>query len=91
MSPEQELALMAWILLVAWTLPTNVPGGTEGVFMKSSRSNHSLPTILALASAGLTAPAWALDTIVPIPEPGSMALALGAIGVAVLVWRNRKK
>jgi PEP-CTERM motif len=59
--------------------------------MKSRHANRLVPTILAVATAGLSFPAWALDTIAPIPEPGTMVLLLGAVGAAVLVWRNRKK
>lgn len=90
-SSKQELARAAWLLLAASSVPASARAGTVGVLMRSSQSNRPLPTSLGLAVAGLSAPAWALDTIVPIPEPGSMALALGAIGVAVLVWRNRRK
>ena len=59
--------------------------------MKSRHANRLIPTILAVATAGLSFPAWALDTIGPLPEPGTMALLLGGVGAAVLVWRNRRK
>jgi hypothetical protein len=59
--------------------------------MKSRHANRLIPTILAVATAGLPFPAWALDLAVQIPEPGTMALLLGGVGAGILVWRNRKK
>jgi len=59
--------------------------------MKSRHANRLIPIIPAVATAGMALPAWALDTVVTIPEPGTMALLLGGVGAAVLVWRNRKK
>jgi hypothetical protein len=48
-------------------------------------------SIAGLTIAMVSLPAWALDTVIAIPEPGTMALLLGAAGCAVLLWRNRKK
>jgi hypothetical protein len=60
-------------------------------FMTSRGCNRMVSLILGTAIAGLAVPAWAFDTPVAIPEPGTMALLLGGAGAAVLVWRNRKK
>ena len=59
--------------------------------MKSRHANRLIPTILAVATAGLSFPAWGLDIVGPLPEPVTLALLLGGIGAAVLVWRNRRK
>lgn len=59
--------------------------------MQSHHRNPLLSTILALGMAGLSFPAWAMDIAVAVPEPGTMALLLGGVGAAVLVWRNRRK
>ena len=58
------------------------------------QSNHRSPlisTILAIGMAGLSSPTWAMDIAVAVPEPGTMALLLGGVGAAVIVWRNRRK
>jgi len=55
-------------------------------------SNRLTALMLAVATASLSLPVWALDIMEPLPEPGTMALLLGGVGAAVLVWRkNRKK
>jgi uncharacterized membrane protein YeaQ/YmgE (transglycosylase-associated protein family) len=59
--------------------------------MTSRRSARVIPSIVGATLAALSVPAWAFDTPVAIPEPGTMALVLGGIGAAVLIWRNRKK
>jgi hypothetical protein len=59
--------------------------------MNPRKANRTLSLTLGVATTCLALPAWALDTIVPVPEPGTLSLLLGAAGVAVLVWRNRKK
>ena len=59
--------------------------------MTSRSSNRIISLIVGTAIASLAVPAWAVDTVVAIPEPGTMALLLGGAGAAVLVWRNRKK
>lgn len=50
-----------------------------------------MPWILGVTIAGLSLPARAIDITATVPEPGTMALILGGVGAAVLVWRNRKK
>jgi hypothetical protein len=59
--------------------------------MTSHRNHRPVSAILALLAFGLASPAWALDIAVALPEPGTMALLLGGVGAAVLVWRNRRK
>ena len=59
--------------------------------MNSHNSNRLVPAVLGVIVASVSFPAWALDIAVAIPEPGTMALLLGGVGAAVLVWRNRKK
>lgn len=59
--------------------------------MNPRKADRIVPLILGVAMTCLSFPAHALDTVVPVPEPGTLALLLGAAGVAVLVWRNRKK
>jgi hypothetical protein len=58
--------------------------------MNLHKSHRMLSPILAVATTCIATPAWALDAIA-VPEPGTLYLLLGAAGVAVLVWRNRKK
>jgi hypothetical protein len=59
--------------------------------MTSHRNHRPVSAILALLASGLASPAWALDVTVALPEPGTIALLLGGVGAAVLVWRNRRK
>jgi hypothetical protein len=59
--------------------------------MQSSHRNPLISTILTIGLAGLSTPAWAMDFAVAVPEPGTMALLLGGVGAAVIVWRNRRK
>jgi hypothetical protein len=60
--------------------------------MASLRSNRLVALVLGVTFGGLTLPAYAIDFVTAVPEPGTMALVLGAVGGAVLVWRrNRKK
>jgi len=54
-------------------------------------SNRIAALILGATAIGLSFPAWAFDTPTAIPEPGTMALLLGGVGAAVIVWRNRRK
>jgi len=54
-------------------------------------SNRLTALILGVTTASLSFPVWAIDITEPLPEPGTMALLLGGVGAAVLVWRKRKK
>lgn len=55
------------------------------------RSNRLVASILGVAIAALSSPAWAIDIVAAVPEPGTMALLLGGIGAGVLIWRSRRK
>lgn len=59
--------------------------------MNPDNARRRTAWLLGLTMASASLPAWAFDVIAPLPEPGTMALVLGAAGVAVLVWRNRRK
>ena len=59
--------------------------------MKPHHGNRLHSAILAIGIAALSGPAWALDIAVAIPEPGTMALLLGGVGAAVIVWRKNRK
>ena len=61
--------------------------------MNRHHSNRLTALLLGLTTASVSSPLWAFDvTAVPLPEPGTMALVLGGVGAAVLVWRrNRRK
>lgn len=59
--------------------------------MTPRSSNRVISWMLGVTIAGLSLPARAIDITATVPEPGTMALILGGVGAAVLVWRNRKK
>ena len=54
-------------------------------------SDRLTALILGVTTASLSFPVWAIDIQEPLPEPGTMALLLGGVGAAVLVWRNNRK
>jgi hypothetical protein len=59
--------------------------------MKLHLCRQRVPTLIALLASGLASPAWAMDLVVAVPEPGTMGLLVAAGGAAVLAWRNRRK
>ena len=59
--------------------------------MKSRHAVSLLHVALGLATLAVSAPVLAMDVPIALPEPGSMTLVAIAAGVAVLVWRNRRK
>jgi len=59
--------------------------------MKPDNSNRLTALLLGVTAAALSCPVWAIDIVGELPEPGTMALLLGGLGAAVLVWRKGRK
>ena len=59
--------------------------------MKSRLAASLLHFALGLATLAVAAPAFAMDLVLEVPEPGSLSLVVLAAGAAVLVWRNKRK
>jgi len=59
--------------------------------MKPDNSNRLTALLLGVTAVALSSPVWAIDIVGELPEPGTMALLLGGLGAAVLVWRKGRK
>ena len=57
--------------------------------MNAHSSNRLVASIVGTTIA--CRPAWAIDIVTVVPEPGTMALVPGGIGAAVLIGRKKRK
>lgn len=54
----------------------------------NASSRRPIPGLLAAVFLVPSAPAWALDVAIRVPEPDTLTLLAVAFGAGVLAWRN---